>query len=150
MKEKQVRSEEISEYVGYMISNHGYIIERETGKVLKVYANGTCLLRHESGKMKNVTAHRLIAQAFVPQPPGHRWLKFKDGNHGNLAANNLEWSVGVRKMGALSKEIINLKESGMTSVQIAEVYMITPQYVNLVLRNHKKKQRLMKQQSNQN
>lgn len=38
-----------------------------------------------------VYVHKLVADAFVPNPNKHRFVRFKDGNKGNVNFTNLEW-----------------------------------------------------------
>lgn len=138
-KVKRIKSEEISEYVGYWICDNGDIIERETGMVMPVYINGTVRLKRADGRKECTSAHRLIAEVFVPKPEGANFIKFKDGNRFNRRADNLEWTIGVKPVSEKSKEIVALKLAGYSSVEIAEMMHCTPQYVNRVLKDHKKR-----------
>lgn len=45
----------------------------------------------DGGKVKNATVHRLVAQAFIPNPNGLPCINHKDENKGNNAVENLEW-----------------------------------------------------------
>ena len=86
----------------YMISN--------TGKVLSIPRKGTkhrtptlrsLSLNHDGYvkvrlllKGKDVTArvHRLVAEAFIPNPEGKETVNHIDGNKENNSVDNLEWS----------------------------------------------------------
>ena len=48
-----------------------------------------CLSRN--GRSKNVQVHRMVAEAFIPNPGGKPQVNHLDGDRGNPAASNLEW-----------------------------------------------------------
>lgn len=50
-------------------------------------------LRNEGG-VKRFYVHRLVAEAFIPNPDAKSQVNHKDGNTLNNAASNLEWATG--------------------------------------------------------
>ena len=46
---------------------------------------------YKDGKMKQKLVHRLIAEAFIPNPNGKIQINHKDGNTKNNSLDNLEW-----------------------------------------------------------
>lgn len=45
----------------------------------------------KSGKRHEVCVHRLVAQAFIPNPENKPFVNHKDGNRRNNHVDNLEW-----------------------------------------------------------
>ena len=75
------------------VSDSGEVRNRETGYVLKPW-------RHKgypavdircNGKKKKAFVHRLVAEAFIPNPDNLPCVNHKDENKANNNADNLEW-----------------------------------------------------------
>lgn len=45
----------------------------------------------KSGKVRTTSVHRIVAEAFLPNPNGLRFVNHKDSNRANNAVYNLEW-----------------------------------------------------------
>ena len=110
-------------YAPYEVSNMGRI--RRDGHVL---ATGTgkngyllvtlCL----GGKQKNKSVHRLVAEAFVPNPSGFPCVNHLDEDKMNNRADNLEWCTVkyntnygtciARRARVCSKPVLQLDEDG--------------------------------------
>lgn len=117
------------------------------GKWLKesCHKNGYLQVRlYKDGKAKAFYIHRLVAEAFLPNPHGFKCIKHKDGNKHNNHVMNLEWtsqsliqrsykdSMPLPNMSASflkdlrenhSDEIIRLREQGETIRSIMKRYM---------------------------
>lgn len=82
----------IKDYPNYQISNEGRV--RGVKKILKTTINNDnrlmIMLKNESGA-KRFSVHRLVAQAFIPNPFGLPEVHHKDKDCTNNIASNLEW-----------------------------------------------------------
>jgi hypothetical protein len=58
----------------------------------------------KGGKTTHRVLKRLVAEAFVPNPNGYKYVRVKDGNTENCDADNLEW-VEKREYWKIRKKI---------------------------------------------
>ena len=80
----------------YSINEHGEIRNDVTGKVRAPSVNSgngyTTVDLWKDNKRKKYTVHRLLAEAFIPNPDGKPTVDHKDGNRSNNALQNLRWA----------------------------------------------------------
>ena len=74
----------------YTLHTKGQIIvphERRHGYL------AVCLYGKESknGRFRQISVHRMVAEAFLPNPSGHKEVNHLDENKQNNALSNLEW-----------------------------------------------------------
>ena len=95
---------DIKGYEGYyQISNLGRVksLSRDVGSnrckketIMKTSIDKDgyeCMVLSKDGKQKYVRIHRLVAQAFIPNPNNLPQVNHKDENKGNNNVENLEW-----------------------------------------------------------
>lgn len=83
-----------NEETDYSIDKEGKVFSNKTNKFLlgSVYNTGYRMVRLTIGKNKKSYAiHRLVAEAFLPNPNKLDIVNHKDGNKLNNRVENLEW-----------------------------------------------------------
>lgn len=78
----------------YSVNNYGEVRNNKTGKLMKPRKNETGYLRinlTKNGKPKCMRVHRLVAQAFIPNPENKLQVNHIDFNRENNCVSNLEW-----------------------------------------------------------
>lgn len=83
----------IKDYPNYIVSNLGRV-KNSKGRILKL-----CLIKDgyyqlclsKDGISRHHLIHRLVAEAFIPNPNNYPIINHKDENPSNNCAENLEW-----------------------------------------------------------
>lgn len=132
----------IEKYPHYYVSNLGRVksdfYNKETILVPRLEWNGRLFvnLYDRQGKMHSTKIHRLVAEAFIPNPLNLPQVNHKDENPKNNRASNLEWctakynltynklqkrqhAVQKRKIGAFNKnmQLIHYFPSGTEAAE---------------------------------
>lgn len=103
----------------YEISNCGTIINVKTGQKLKTNINKSgykYVQLSSNGIRRTFRIHRLVAEAFIPNPLNLPYINHKDGNKLNNNIENLEWctprenNLHAREKGLIhdNKKIISI------------------------------------------
>lgn len=81
----------------YSINRQGEVRNDLTGQIKKPYvnkANGYLMVDlYQGNKSQKATVHRLLAEAFIPNPENKPCIDHKDGNRQNNAVSNLRWAT---------------------------------------------------------
>ena len=88
---------DIKGYEGiYQISDSSEVIITKTGEIKKAWINNKgykCVDLSKNGKTKHMLLHRLMADAFVPNPNNHPIVLHKDNDKLNTSPDNLVWGT---------------------------------------------------------
>lgn len=142
-----MRSKDLAEfgYPGYVVYEDGTVWDVERDKKVTASPQGesrhlSVKLRKANGGMRWVRVHKLVAQAFIPNPHGYKRVQHIDGDKSNNHVNNLRWTnsqMGYRKrliIDALvrGKSVEEARDIvGATSTFVIEVFKEYENYINL-------------------
>ena len=91
---------DIEGYPNYAVSNLGRVRSKKTGKLLKSYQTKGYLrvsLYNDAGR-KCKLVHRLVAEAFIPNPQNKSDVNHINGCKTDANACNLEWATASENM----------------------------------------------------
>ncbi len=105
-----------TKYAGYSVDEQGNLLGPRKVRKWQPHPSGylQAMIRVE-GRSVNVLAHRIIAEAFVPNPHELPFVNHRDGDKQNNAVGNLEWcdssantahavATGLIRLGSESKK----------------------------------------------
>lgn len=103
-----IEMKEIAGFENYTISDDGVVFSKKTGTFKKATSNGRgkgymFVDLYKDGKRKRLYVHRLVAEAFVPNPCNKPYVNHLDGDTRNNKAENLEWCTPLENVEHASK-----------------------------------------------
>ena len=134
----------------YEVSNTGLIRSldrfvgnrnRIKGKILSIQIEkgGYCSVAlSKYGKMKRYKIHRLVAQAFIPNPEGLSQINHKDEDKTNNRVENLEWcdaKYNINYGNRLNKSLLTKSEKGYIDFNM--IGLDRKEYGKIWRNNHK-------------
>ena len=111
----------IKKYINlYQISDKGRVKSLRTGRILRGKINSSGYLQYVfsvNGIEKKFYAHRLVAEAFIPNINNLPEVNHIDGNKLNNVVNNLEWCSRQKNYEhAIKKGLIQRTRSGQFTI----------------------------------
>lgn len=119
----------------YRVSSHGRVASVARNGPMKPGLSRTgyvkiALTKH--GRSRNYSAHRLVAEAFLPLDPGRPQINHKDGCKTNNLVENLEWCtsaentdhaivLGLRKRGWPTRRGEEQPHAKLTWAKVREI-----------------------------
>lgn len=121
----------------YKISNVGNVMNNK-GRILKLMlTNGYPTVNlYKNRKMRSLSVHRLVAEAFIPNPMSLPIVNHKDENKVNNSVDNLEWCTKqYNTTYSIGKKILQIDERGNvvkewnSATEIAKAFEIQRQVI---------------------
>lgn len=125
----------------YDVSNYGRIKSKKRsgtrGGIIrpKTRRGYFCVDLCKQDKRKTVDVHRLVAEAFIPNPKGKPQVNHKDEDKKNNVVENLEWCTCAYNInyGTAIKRMVTTQEKRRTpfiDLETGEVYKSRTEYAN--------------------
>ena len=81
----------------YLVDDLGRVWSNKNQQYLAGHENANGYIQvdlyNENGKRNKLSVHRIVAEAFIPNPKNKPWINHKDSNRSNNNLDNLEWAT---------------------------------------------------------
>ncbi len=131
----------INGYEKYMIGNNGNILTIKTNKIKKIdnyleYSKIT--LSDINYKKKNFAVHRLVAEAFIPNPLNKEYVNHINGNKKDNRVDNLEWLTPSENTQHAYNTGLTIPKKGehssvskLTNKEVLEIYYAEGMHIDI-------------------
>lgn len=132
----------IGGYSNYSVTSSGFIVNNITGNVLSESFNRggykTVCMKADNGNRVSRTVHRLVAEAFCPNPNRYSRVEHINGDKNDNRASNLCWvpSETEQKRALLYSTPVRIVETGAVFASVeecADFLHAKPHYVRICL-----------------
>lgn len=82
----------------YLVDSNGNILNAKRFRIVKVSLNHKGYLKFDRSGPGSKTVHRIVAEAFIPNPDNKPQVNHKDGNKLNNNVDNLEWVTNTENI----------------------------------------------------
>ena len=145
-----MEKEEYRDVVGFeeyfQVSNLGNVFSKRSNRILKQSTNGagyrtfTTKIGGRNGSDHHFSVHRLVTEAFIPNPEGKPFVNHIDGCKTNNVVSNLEWvtakensahawSTGLRNRKLTAEQVREIRASNLSQRKLGEIYGLS--HVNI-------------------
>lgn len=129
----------------FQVSNFGNVYSKRTNKVLKQtvsrkgYSSISTRIGGRNGKCYNLRIHRLVAEAFIPNPDVKDQVNHIDGDKLNNHVDNLEWNTQFENMQHAFR--LGLMDLSKLEINNINSRLISDEDVNFIKVNFKSRNR---------
>lgn len=122
-------------YTRYEVSNYGRVrnfFTKEQKALRKTKTGYMITDLKENGSKKTAYVHRLVAQAFIPNPNNKPQINHKDENKDNNFVSNLEWCT-IEYNNQYGNHINNIRKTQAEKVgkKVAQIDVKTNKIINI-------------------